>query len=126
VRIVNKIKEKGITGFAGDGINDAPAIAAADIGFVMSSGTDVAMETGDIILMKNSIMDIYKTIILSKKILSKIKQNLFWAFFYNVLGIPVAVSGFLNPMVAGTAMALSSVSVVLNSLLLFLKKAEKK
>ncbi|MCX8093070.1 MAG: heavy metal translocating P-type ATPase [Candidatus Goldbacteria bacterium] len=115
VKIVNEVKKLRITGFVGDGINDAPAIAAADIGFVMASGTDIAIEIGDIILMKNSIMDIYKTLILSEKILLKIKQNLFWAFFYNIIGIPIAALGLLNPMVAGTAMALSSISVVLNS-----------
>ncbi len=118
VNIVNELKKGGLTAFAGDGINDAPAIAAADVGFVMASGTDIAIEIGDIILMKNSLMDIYKTIKLSKKILIKIKQNLFWAFFYNIIGMPVAALGLLNPMVAGTAMALSSVSVVLNALLL--------
>jgi Cu+-exporting ATPase len=118
VKIVDKIKNNGITGFAGDGINDAPAIAHADVGFVMASGSDISMEAGDIVLMKNSIMDVYKTVILSRNIIIKIKQNLFWAFFYNVIGIPVAAAGLLNPMVAGTAMALSSISVVMNSLLL--------
>jgi len=118
VKIVDKIKNNGITGFTGDGINDAPAIAHADVGLVMASGSDVSMEAGDVVLMKNSIIDVYKTIILSRNIMTKIKQNLFLAFFYNVIGIPVAAAGLLNPMVAGTAMALSSVSVVMNSLLL--------
>ncbi len=127
VKIVNDLKKQGITGFAGDGINDAIAIASADVGFVMASGSDISMETGDVIIMKNSLMDIYKAIMLGRKIKTKIKQNLFWAFFYNITGIPIAASGLLNPMIAGAAMALSSISVVLNSLiLLYIDNKNKK
>jgi len=118
VKILNEVKKTGLTAFVGDGINDSPAIANADIGFVMAAGSDISKEVGDVILMKNSLLDVYKTIEISKSTISKIKQNLFWAFFYNILGIPVAASGFLNPMIAGTAMAFSSVSVVISSLLM--------
>ncbi len=107
-----------ITGMAGDGVNDAPALAGADVSFGMSSGSDIALEAADITLMKNDLMGVAEAVDLSRTVLAKIRQNLFFAFIYNVLGLPLAAMGLLNPVIAGAAMALSSVSVVSNSLLL--------
>ncbi|MCL2858929.1 MAG: HAD-IC family P-type ATPase, partial [Streptococcaceae bacterium] len=119
------VQETAYAMMVGDGINDVVALASSTIGMTMATGSDIAMEAGDVTIMGGQIQRVSDFFLIASKTMNKIKQNYFWAFIYNVIGIPLAAFGLLNPMFAAATMSLSSVSVILNSLLLSQAKIKK-